>query len=413
MIKNSILTILISFAFAVCKAQDTASVLFIGNSYTYVNDMPLLVENIANSLGDILNYDSQTAGGATFSTHAGNSATYTKINSASWDFVVLQAQSQEPSMAESIVNNNTLPFAEQIADSAYVNNFCSEVMMFMTWGRENGDPSWAPNSTFEGMNSRLRAAYIRMADSVQGSVSPVGSAWKYVRDNYPSINLYQADESHPSYEGSYLAACTFYASIYRKSPIGASFIGTLDALTASNLQLAASLTVMDSLDQWNLRPISEHTQANFDFVQNGNTIDFINLSTKATNYYWDFGDLNTSNDETPSNTYSTNGIYTVQLIAESPCDTDTIELVVNISNLGLNTNILDYRVKNLGNGTFEITNSDGIRNLELIDMKGRAVKFRRISSGNLMIDISDNEFGVYLLKFDGKNGIVKLPYFEN
>ena len=38
-------------------------------------------------------------------------------------------------------------------------------MMFMTWGRENGDPQWTPISTFEGMNDRLRSAYLRFADS--------------------------------------------------------------------------------------------------------------------------------------------------------------------------------------------------------------------------------------------------------
>ena len=108
--------------------------------------------------------------------------------------------------------------AMQLADSVYANNFCTEVMMYMTWGRKNGDPQWAPISTFDGMNDRLRSAYLRMADSVQGSVSPVGSAWKYVRENYPSIELYNADESHPSVAGTYLAACTFYASIFRKHP---------------------------------------------------------------------------------------------------------------------------------------------------------------------------------------------------
>jgi len=46
--------------------QDTASVLFLGNSYTYVNNLPVLLENIATSLGDVVNQDSQTPGGYTF-----------------------------------------------------------------------------------------------------------------------------------------------------------------------------------------------------------------------------------------------------------------------------------------------------------------------------------------------------------
>ena len=44
-------------------SQDTAKVLFIGNSYTYVNDMPTMIANIATSFDDVLIKDSQTPGG--------------------------------------------------------------------------------------------------------------------------------------------------------------------------------------------------------------------------------------------------------------------------------------------------------------------------------------------------------------
>ena len=121
----------------------------------------------------------------------------------------MQAQSQEPSFPDSQVDTETIPYAMQMADSVYANHYCSKVMMFMTWGRENGDPQWGPISTFNGMNTRLRNAYVRMADSVQGSVGPVGSAWRVVRELDPSIQLYSGDGSHPSVAGTYLAACTF------------------------------------------------------------------------------------------------------------------------------------------------------------------------------------------------------------
>ena len=334
--KNYLLVALALLSFGL-TAQDSVSVLFIGNSYTAYNSLPSLVNDIAVSLGDEVTFDSNTPGGATLSAHAGNATNYNKINSKPWDFVVLQAQSQEPSFPDAQVDVNTLPFAMQLADSIYGNNFCSEVLFYMTWGRENGDPQWAPISTFDGMNGRLRSAYMRFADSVDGAVAPVGSAWKYIRDTYPSINLYAGDGSHPSYEGSYLAACTFYASVFRKSPIGAPFIGSLDPVTAERLQTAASMTVLDSLEQWNLRPISEHTQAEFSSSVTGSIADFLNMSTKATNYIWNFGDGSPVNtDENPSYTYLTDGTYSVQLIAESPCDSDTIQYDVLIGFADLN-----------------------------------------------------------------------------
>ena len=74
--------------------------LFIGNSYTYVNNLPNLVKQIALSFGDSLIYDIITPGGATFNTNANNTQTLAKINQQQWDYVVLQAQSQEPSFLQ-------------------------------------------------------------------------------------------------------------------------------------------------------------------------------------------------------------------------------------------------------------------------------------------------------------------------
>jgi hypothetical protein len=126
-------------------------------------------------------------------------------------------------------------------------------MYFMTWGRQNGDPQWDSINTFDKMNLRLRNAYLRISDSAEASVAPIGVAWKYVRDNYPAINLYSGDGSHPSLEGTYLAACGFYASLFRKSPVGATYTAGLSAAIAAQLQVAAEMTIIDSLEIWDLR----------------------------------------------------------------------------------------------------------------------------------------------------------------
>lgn len=403
--KNQFLTVLtVMFISAVSQAQETAKVLFIGNSYTYVNDLPSMLSSIATSFGDQVTHDSQTPGGTTFQGHTQNAATWNKINSQIWDFVVLQAQSQEPSFPDSQVNSSTIPYAMQLADSVYANNFCTEVMMYMTWGRKNGDPQWAPISTFDGMNDRLRSAYLRMADSVQGSVSPVGSAWKYVRENYPSIELYNADESHPSVAGTYLAACTFYASIFRKTPVGSSFISSLSPADAANLQAAAALTVLDSLDFFNLRPISEHTQANFSFSYFDPSFVFYNESTKATNYYWDFGDGFNSTNENPTHAYSLNGDYTVQLIAESPCDTDTIVEIVNFDIVSvMDVQLEEIQISTLSPGIFVIMANSSCSDFQLISIEGKHVELNNLENGNVKVDISNQPLGVYFLTFRNDN----------
>lgn len=234
-----------------------------------------------------------------------------------------------------------------------------------------------------------------MADSVQGSVAAVGSAWKYVRDNHPTIDLYTTDGSHPSMEGSYLAACTFYTSLFRKTPVGSTYYATLDANTAGILQNAAALTVLDSLDHWNLRPISEHTLADFTFVINGNSVDFTNLSTKATDYTWDFGDLNTSISEHPSNTYSTPGTYTVSLISNSPCDSDTMEIEISIGSAGIEQVVIEVQVLSLGDGIYQVKSDEPIQSLEVRDLMGRLIILDPQSG---IIDLSNQSSGIYIVE---------------
>jgi hypothetical protein len=61
-------------------SQQKKEVLFVGNSYTYGNNLPDLVKQISLSFGDTLIYDSSTPGGATFNLHTTNTQTINKIN---------------------------------------------------------------------------------------------------------------------------------------------------------------------------------------------------------------------------------------------------------------------------------------------------------------------------------------------
>ncbi|MFT6924068.1 MAG: hypothetical protein ACJA1C_003089 [Crocinitomicaceae bacterium] len=397
---------LLSIAFmGFSYAQDSANVLFIGNSYTYFNNMPGLISDLAASQGDFFESTSQTPGGMTFNGHASNAATYTAINSDSWDYVVLQGQSQEPSFSDAQVNTQTLPYVMQIADSINANNDCSDILMYMTWGRENGDPQWAPISTFDLMNARLRLGYMRIADSVQASISPVGSAWKYVRDNNPGIGLYNADESHPSLHGSYLAACVFYASIYRKSPVGAPFISTISQADADVLQAAAALTVLDSLDQWHLHDESEHTQADFTYVVNGSNVTFTNESLRASSYSWDFEDGQSSTNENPSIWYSGVGTYTVSLISESSCDSDTIEYDVTILQASINENQdLGLSYAQVTPGVFEVLGANAVDLITVVDASGRFIS----ESTSTTIDLSKEPSGMYLISIQLEDKIQRI-----
>jgi len=331
-VKKSIL--ICTFLPLLIIAQQRKEVLFIGNSYTYYNDLPDLVKEIALSFGDTLVHESSTPGGSNFNAHSTNSQTLSKINQQQWDYVVLQAQSQEPSFSPSQVASDTYPYAEILVDSILANSSCTEPLFFMTWGRKYGDQSncqfYPPVCTYTGMQKRLRESYLDMSFLHNASCSPVGLAWKKSIAIDSTIDLYSTDNSHPSIYGSYLAACTFYASIFKKSAVGSSYWpNAIDSATAYSLQEIGSNTVLDSLAVWNI------FNADFGFQQFNDSVSFTNLSSNYESVLWNFGNGITSTDENPTHTYALNGSYTVILsaITNAACiqDTQTVSIVVNIN----------------------------------------------------------------------------------
>jgi len=181
-----------------------------------------------------------------------------------------------------------------------------------------------------GMQQRLRESYLEMAFNDSASCAPVGMAWKKSIAIDSTLNLYSSDNSHPSIYGSYLAACTFYASIFKKSAVGSSYWpNAIDSLTALSLQEIGSSTVLDSLAVWNI------FDSYFTFDQMGDSVSFTNLSSNYESLLWNFGDGETTTDQHPTHTYAANGSYTIQLIAttNSGCITDTLTATVVVSSI--------------------------------------------------------------------------------
>src|SRR6185436_6018253 len=207
---NHLLIVLVSLFFCIAgyelKAQLSFKVLFLGNSYTSVNNLPQLIYDIALSAGDTLVFDSYAPGGYQLIDHSSDAVSQSKIMAGGWDYVVMQGQSQEPIMA----NNQFTIGAGALYQLVKQYNACAVTMPYMTWGRKNGDAANCPNfpemCTYESMDSTLRECYLNLTANINGEVSPVSVVWHYLRQNYPGIELYQPDESHPSAEGSYAAA---------------------------------------------------------------------------------------------------------------------------------------------------------------------------------------------------------------
>ena len=313
------------------------NVLFIGNSYTYVNSLPQITKDVAASVGDTLDTDSNTIGGYTFEMHLQNAVTLSKIESGSWDYVVLQEQSQLPSFPIEQVDTEVFPYAKTLDSLVHAYNSCGRSMFYMTWGKEFGDTSncasWPPVCTYDGMDSLLRLRYIMMADSNNAVLSPVGAVRHYIIEHYPSIALYISDQSHPTPAGTYAAACTFYTAIFKKDPSLITYNSTLSDSDAAHIRLAAKLIAYDSMSYWHIGQYDAKAQATYTIT--GNSVTFTNASTNATSYTWSFGDGSTSTLLNPTNNYSSAGIYTVTLVAINCGKSDTQQMIINTYPAGI------------------------------------------------------------------------------
>ena len=95
------------------------------------------------------------------------------------------------------------------------------------------------------MTAQLADAYTLAGNQNQVLVIPAGLAFARAVQQRPELNLYIADKRHPSLAGTYLAACTVYAALFHKSPVGLAYRATLDADTARFLQSIAWDTAQD------------------------------------------------------------------------------------------------------------------------------------------------------------------------
>lgn len=304
--------------------------LFLGNSYTYVNDLPSLIASLASSSGDSLIYASNAPGGYTLGwqpiAHATNPLSLAMINSNEWDFMILQEQSQTPAISR-LRDSCMYPASIILHDSVKSAHPCCRVLFFLTWGRRfGGMQCFTPNycspvfTGFEQMQDSLTRAYKGVADSLADWIAPVGEAWRFVISN-SGMALHDADNSHPNLNGSYLAACVFYDVIFGKTSSGNSFTAGLSADTALLLQHAADSITFGYSSQWNLNNDVPFTD--FALSVSADTLFTKNLCSGASTWLWDFGDGQTSGLYEPVHVYSSPGTYYVKLRACNDCFCDS------------------------------------------------------------------------------------------
>jgi len=192
------------------------NILFIGNSFTFVNDLPKMLEILASGAGDKLSTASVLRGGAYLHQFADPDHDLGKwlaeiYPTNDWDFIVLQDQSFNPA-------NNPKDFLDSAQKLCEQMNGSAKFLFYSTWAyRDQTEKLAKTGMTYSEMLTALTVSYRKAADIHHGIRVPVGDAFALSTAEHPEIDLYTADDYHPSPCGTYLAACLFYQAITGKS----------------------------------------------------------------------------------------------------------------------------------------------------------------------------------------------------
>ena len=188
------------------KRSDELRVLFVGNSLTYFNEMPWLTEEVAKSLGvkPMLRADFSGRSGASLRQHWDRGRAVRSIREGEYAYVVLQPQSTE------IVRTPEEIFRYAKMLDAEIRRSGAKTILFQTW---------AP-LTAKHEQAAYNAQFAKLAKELGATIAPVGVAWQSLRKQ--GVELFDGSGLHANLAGSYLSACVFVATIYKRSPVNAT-----------------------------------------------------------------------------------------------------------------------------------------------------------------------------------------------
>lgn len=216
-------------------------ILFVGNSLTYVNDLPGMVQGLAASLGVVLPTAQVAKSGYSLSDHLDQGDAARAIAAGGWRAVILQQGPSGQPDSRVLLRRDTARFDRLIRNAG------ARTALFSVWADSNGP------SDFD----EVRESYSLAAADVNALYFPVNEAWSLARERDPALRLYADDGFHPSEEGSYLAALVIASTLTGipaarmpaafARPDGSQVV--VDAADASVLRAAAAMA-QSTGNQW-------------------------------------------------------------------------------------------------------------------------------------------------------------------
>lgn len=190
-------------------SDDAHRLLFIGNSLTYTNNLPLLVEAVFAGAGISVSTEMIAKPGISLHDHwySPQRQAEKAIARGGWTTVIMQQGPSARPESRLDLRKAVKRFAKFIADAN------AKPGLYCVW------PQQDRSEDFDAVIESYRLA----ADDIGATFFPVGAAW---RSAPPDISLYSPDGIHPTVAGSYLAALVIYGVLSGQSPEGLSGVLT-------------------------------------------------------------------------------------------------------------------------------------------------------------------------------------------
>jgi hypothetical protein len=219
----------------------TVRVLFIGNSLTFINGLPQMFAELAQAGGFQVDVEMSAVGGWSCADHAAAAVTLDLIAAGGWDYVVLQERTNLPAIPE---EREALMYPAVRQLDREIRAGGARTVLFMAWAHHEGIPQ-AGLPDYASAQAAVEAGYLEIAEEIDALVVPVGPAWKAAVERDRSLVLWQFDGVHATAEGTYLAACVFYAVLLGESPEGLDYTAGLPDERARALQSVAAQVVAE------------------------------------------------------------------------------------------------------------------------------------------------------------------------
>lgn len=231
-----VLVLTILFSVSIANGQDKIRVLFVGNSLTYSNNLPEIINHFAKSAKQKkFSYKMIAYPNFSLEDHWNNGEVQKVLAKEKWDFVIMQQGSSASIDGRKLLVEYAKKFAEKITQAE------AKSAMFMVWSS-----AYRLNDFAE-----VGVSYKLAAEETKGFFFPVGFAWLEAWKRSPNLQLYSADKFHPSPVGSYLAALIIYQQIYQQSPVGLPYKFRIDFETQISLTKEEAKILQETASETN------------------------------------------------------------------------------------------------------------------------------------------------------------------